>query len=152
MANTFSQIYIHTIFAVKGRNNLIAETWEDELYKYITGIVNYKQQKLLAINGTSDHIHLMLGLDPSCCLSDLVREIKKSSNEFINQKKFTKFNFKWQQGFGAFSHSKSTLEIGIGYIGNQKLHHQKISFKDEYKLILNENEVEYKDEYLFEFE
>lgn len=97
MAGTFSQIYIQVVFAVKGRESLISPLWEEELYKYITGIVKNKEQKMLAINGMPDHIHFLIGMKPSCCLSDLVREIKKSSNEFIKEKKFTKFKFQWQE-------------------------------------------------------
>ncbi len=105
MPGTFYQIYIQIVFAVKGRNSLIQSEWEEELYKYISGIVRNKDQKLLAINGMPDHIHFLIGMKPSCCLSDLIREIKKSSNEFIKQKKFTKYQFEWQEGYGAFSYS-----------------------------------------------
>ena len=102
MADTFSQIYIQVVFAVKNRNALIKPEWEEELYKYITGIVTHKGQKMLAINGTSNHIHFFIGMRPTCCLSDLVREIKKSSNTFIRENKFTPYSFHWQEGFGAF--------------------------------------------------
>lgn len=151
MADTFSQIYIQIVFAVKGRENLIDLKWEDELYKYITGIVTNKGQKLLAINGMPDHIHILIGLKPSCCLSDLVREIKKSSNEFINHNKLSKFRFNWQEGFGAFSYSQSNLSQVIKYIQNQKTHHQKNSFKDEYLEFLQKFEINYEEKYLFEF-
>ena len=97
MAGTFSQIYIQVVFAVKGKDSLINKSWEEELYKYITGIVQNKEQKVLAINGMPDHIHFFIGMKPSCCLSDLVREIKKSSNDFIKEKKFTKFKFRWSR-------------------------------------------------------
>ena len=151
MASTFSQIYIQVVFAVKGRDSLIHSSWEEELYKYITGIVKNKEQKLLAINGNKDHIHIFIGMRPSCCLSDLVREIKKSSNEFIKEKRFSKFKFQWQDGYGAFSYSHSALNNVIGYINNQKEHHKKQTFKDEYKEFLKKFEVEYRDEYLFEW-
>ena len=151
MASTFSQIYIQVVFAVKGRQSLIHSSWEEELYKYITGIIRNKEQKLLAINGVSDHIHILIGLKPSCCLSDLVREIKKSSNEFINEKKFSKFKFQWQEGYGAFSYSHSALDNVIAYIQNQKEHHRKQSFKEEYKAFLTKFQIEFKDEYLFEW-
>ncbi|MET3128069.1 REP element-mobilizing transposase RayT [Arcicella rosea] len=95
MAGTFSQIYIQVVFAVRSRNSLIHSTWEEELYKYISGICKNKGQKLLAINGMPDHIHILIGLKPSSCLSDLVREIKKSSNDFINEKRFTPSKFQW---------------------------------------------------------
>ena len=151
MSGTFSQIYIQIVFAVKGRQSLIAEQWEEELYKYITGIITNKNQKLLAINGMPDHIHIFIGMKPSCCLSDLVREIKKASNEFVNQKAFSKSKFEWQEGYGAFSYSHSALDNVIHYIRNQKEHHRKRSFKDEYKEFLIKYRIEYKDEYLFDW-
>ncbi|OYU67606.1 MAG: transposase [Cytophagaceae bacterium BCCC1] len=151
MAGTFSQIYIQLVFAVKGRESLIQSIWEEELYKYIAGIIKNKGQKLLAINGMPDHIHIFIGMKPSCSLSDLVREIKKSSNEFINEKKFTATKFQWQEGFGAFSYGHSALDNVIAYIQNQKEHHKKIRFKDEYKTFLNKFQIEYKDEYLFDW-
>lgn len=149
--STYSQIYIQIVFAVKGRASLISETWDAELYKYITGIVTNKGQKLIAINGVSDHIHILIGMKPSCCLSDLVREIKKSSNEFIKEKEFTKHKFQWQEGFGAFSYSHSALDNVIAYINKQKEHHRKKSFKDEYLEILEKFKIEFKSEYLFEW-
>ncbi|MCE3229405.1 MAG: tpn [Bacteroidetes bacterium] len=103
MANTYSQIYIQIVFAVRKRNSLIHPSWENELYKYITGIIQNKGQKLIAINGMPDHIHILIGMKPTCCLSDLVREIKKSSNEYVKENGFTKTQFQWQEGFGAFS-------------------------------------------------
>lgn len=149
--STFSQIYIQIIFAVKGRNSLISGSWEDELYKYTTGIISNKDQKLLAINGMPDHIHILIGMKPNCCLSDLVREINKSTNEFINEKKFTNFGFQWQEGYGAFSYSHSSLDNVISYINNQKEHHKKKSFKDEYIGFLTNFKIEFKDEYLFDW-
>lgn len=151
MPGSFSQIYIQVVFAVKGRESLISNNWEEELYKYITGIVQNKGQKLLAINGMPDHIHILIGMKPSCCLSDLVREIKKSSNTFIVEKKFSKFKFQWQEGFGAFSYSHSALGNVIEYISNQKEHHHKKTFKQEYTDFLKKFEIEFKDEYLFEW-
>lgn len=149
--STFSQIYIQIVFAVKNREALIASSWEEELYKYITGIVQNKGQKMLAINGMPNHIHILIGLKPSCCLSDLVREIKKSSNSFIKEKEFSKYKFEWQEGFGAFSYSHSSLDNVIGYINNQKQHHKKRSFKEEYIDFLEKFNIEFKDEYLFEW-
>lgn len=150
MAGTFSQIYIQVVFAVKGRDSLIQPDWEEEMYKYISGIVRNKEQKMLAINGMPDHIHFLIGMKPTCCLSDLVREIKKSSNEFVKDKRFSKFKFQWQEGYGAFSYSHSALDNVIGYINNQKEHHKKQSFRDEYKEFLKKFQIEYKDAYLFE--
>jgi len=150
-AGTFSQIYIQLVFAVKRRNSLINPDWEDELYKYITGIVQNKGQKMLAINGVGNHIHFLIGMKPSCRLSDLVREIKKSSNSFIKEKRFTNFKFEWQEGYGAFSYSHSALDNVITYINNQKEHHRKKTFKEEYLEFLNKFNVEFKNEYLFKW-
>lgn len=149
--STYSQIYIQIVFAVKNREALIAPSWEEELYKYITGIVQNKGQKMLVINGMPDHIHLFIGMKPSCCLSDLVREVKKASNSFIKEKEFSKYKFEWQEGFGAFSYSHSSLNNVIGYINNQKEHHKKRSFKEEYIDFLEKFDVEFKNEYLFEW-
>ena len=151
MAGTFSQIYIHVVFAVRSRKSLIHSSWEEELYKYISGIVRNKEQKMLAINGMPDHMHFLIGMKPSCCLSDLVREIKKSSNDFIKEKKFSTNKFQWQEGYGAFSFSHSDLDNVIGYIRRQKEHHQKQTFKDEYIGMLKKFQIEFKDEYLFEW-
>jgi REP element-mobilizing transposase RayT len=141
MADTYSQIYIQTVFAVQNRYTLIQPTWEDEIYKYITGIIQNKGQKMLAINGTSNHIHILIGMKPTCCLSDLVREIKKSSNTFINERRFTPYNFQWQEGFGAFSYSHSQLTDVIQYIENQKEHHKQRTFKEEYLALLKAFEI-----------
>ncbi len=151
MPGTFSQIYIQVVFAVNGRNSFIHSSWEEELYKYITGIVQNKEQKMLAINGMPDHIHFLIGMKPSCCLSDLVREIKKSSNEFIKENKLCKFKFNWQEGYGAFSYSHSGLNNVIAYIMNQKEHHKKKTFKEEYIDFLTKFEIEHKPEYLFDW-
>jgi REP element-mobilizing transposase RayT len=139
------------VFAVKYRESLILPAWETELYKYITGIVQNKEQKMLAINGMSDHLHFFIGMKPTCCLSDLVREVKKSSNEFIKERGFAPFRFQWQEGFGAFSYSHSSLDNVIRYIMNQKEHHKKQTFKDEYLTFLKNFAVEYKSEYLFDW-
>lgn len=149
MADTFSQIYIQIVFAVKGRDALINESWELNLHQYISGIIANKKQKLYAINGTSDHIHFLISISPSCCISDLVREIKKSSTNYIMDKQLSKLRFQWQEGYGAFSYSYSEIPNVISYINNQKEHHRKITFKDEYKKFLNDANIEFKDEYLF---
>ncbi len=149
--STFSQIYIQVVFAVKGRESLIHSHCETEIYKYITGIISNKNQKLIAINGMPDHIHILIGMKPSCNLSDLVREIKKSSNDFINHKGFVKGKFSWQEGFGAFSYSHSILTQVIKYIENQKTHHAVKSFRDEYVELLKEFEIDFKPEYLYDW-
>ena len=151
MSGTFSQIYIQVVFAVKGRDSLIHSSWEEQLYKYITGIVQNKAQKMLAINGMPDHIHFLIGMKPSCCLSDLVREIKKSSNDFVKEKQLSKYKFNWQEGYGAFSYSHSNLDNVIGYIMNQKEHHKKKTFKEEYVEFLDKFRIEHKPEYLFDW-
>jgi putative transposase len=151
MADTYSQIYIQTVFAVQNRNSLIMPIWEEDLYKYISGIVENKGQKMLAINGNRDHIHFFIGMKPTCCLADLIREIKKSSNGFVKANRFTPLNFQWQEGYGAFSYSDSQLTDVIQYIANQKEHHKKRTFKDEYIDFLKFFKIEFKNEYLFEW-
>ncbi|KAA6345039.1 hypothetical protein EZS27_007381 [termite gut metagenome] len=151
MAGTFSQIYIQVIFAVKNRDALISTTWSIELYKYITGIIQNKEQKMLAINGVPNHIHFLIGMKPSCCLSDLVREIKKSTNAFIKEKRFIKCQFQWQEGFGAFSYSQSALNNVIQYIQGQEEHHKKRSFREEYMEFLRKFEIQFNDEYVFDW-
>ena len=150
-SSTFSQIYIHNVMAVRGRESLIQHSWEEDLYKYISGVVKHKGQKMIAINGMPDHIHFLIGMRPSCCLSDLIREIKKSSNEYINENKLSHFKFQWQEGFGAFSYGHSSLDHVIAYIHKQKEHHKKKTFKTEYKEILESFQLEYKDEFLFDW-
>lgn len=149
MAGTFSQIYIQIVFAVKGREGLIQKEWEERLYQYITGIVKTKEQKLIAINGMPDHIHVFIGMKPSCCLSDLVREIKKSSNDFIKENHLSKFKFSWQEGYGAFSYSHSQIDAVVKYILNQKEHHKKVTFKEEYIDFLKKFEIDHDEKYLF---
>lgn len=149
--STFTQIYIHIVFAVHGRHSLIQPQWEERLYKYITGIVQNKGQKMLAINGMPDHLHIFIGMKPTCCLSDLVREIKKSSNEFIKDNAMSTFKFNWQEGFGAFSHSHSQLSDVIGHIKDQKNHHRKKTFREEYIAFLKEFHIDYDEKYLFDW-
>ena len=132
MANTYSQIYIQIVFAVKGRQNLIAKENREELHKFITGIVTNREQKLLAIFAMPDHVHILVGLKPSISISDLVRDIKAGSSKFINDSKWIKGKFNWQEGFGAFSYSKSNLDNVVKYILNQEERHQKKTFKNEY--------------------
>jgi putative transposase len=151
MAGTFSQIYIQVVFAVQNRDAMIKPTWEEELYKYITGTISNKGQKLLAINGIPNHVHFLIGMKPTCCLSDLVREVKKSSTDFIKVKKYSPFKFNWQEGYGAFSYSHSQIDSVIKYIMKQKVHHKKKTFREEYLNFLRKFDIEFKDEYLFEW-
>lgn len=151
MANTFSQLYIQVVFAVKGRQSLLEEKWEAQLYQYITGIIKAKDQKLLAINGMPDHIHIFMGIKPNCCLSDLVREIKKSSTEFISRNNLTQQPFRWQEGFGAFSYSHSHVDHVVKYVLHQKEHHKKSTFKEEYVDLLQKFQITYDEKYLFDW-
>ena len=149
MANTYTQIYLHVVFAVEGRQNLIAPEHNDELQKYITGIVTAQRHKLIAINNMPDHLHLLVGLRPDAALSDLVRDVKAGSSKFINEKRWVMGRFSWQEGFGAFSHARSQLGAVIRYIQNQQKHHAKQSFRDEYLDLLEKFGVEYDQKYIF---
>lgn len=150
MANTYTQLYVHLIFAVKGRTNLISPKWKENLYKYISGIISNKNQKLMIINGVPDHVHLLLGLKPDCTLSDLVRDIKANSSRWINEQGYVGGKFEWQSGFGAFSIGQSGVEGTVRYIINQEKHHQKKSFKEEYLELLKAYQVDFKPEYTFD--
>jgi len=151
MANTYTQIYIHTVFAVEGRQNLIKSEHNDELQKYIAGIVSGQKQKLIAINNMPDHLHLLIGLRPDAALSDLMRDIKAGSSKFINEQHWVAGKFSWQEGFGAFSHSRSQLGTVIRYLENQQKHHARRSFRDEYVELLEKYGVEYDQRYIFKF-
>jgi REP element-mobilizing transposase RayT len=149
MANTYTQIYLHIVFAVEGRQCLIAPEHNDELQKYITGIVTAQRHKLIAINNMPDHLHLLVGLRPDAALSDLVRDVKAGLSKFINEKRWVMGRFSWQEGFGAFSHARSQLGAVIRYIQNQQKHHAKKSFRDEYLELLEKFGVEYDQKYIF---
>ena len=149
MANTYSQIYIQIVFAVEGRQNLIDPQRDDELQKYITGIVTAQRQKLIAINNMPDHAHILIGQRPDSMLSDLVGDIKAGSTNFINRNRWVKGRFNWQEGFGAFSYSRSQLDTVISYVQNQQKHHKKRSFRDEYVALLDKFDVPYDERYIF---
>jgi len=151
MANTFSQVYIQIVFAVAGRENLIADSWMTELNKYIAGIINGKKQKTIIVNGMPDHIHVFVGLQPSVSIADLTRDIKNNSSRFINEQQFVKGKFSWQKGYGAFSYSRSEISAVYNYILNQKEHHQKQTFKEEYTALLQRFEIVYDERYLFDW-
>jgi len=151
MANTFSQIYIQTVFAVRNRESLIKSTFKEELFKYISGVVTNQGQKLIAINGIEDHVHLLIGLRPAMALADLVKEIKSDSSGFINQKKLVRGRFSWQEGYGAFSYGHSQLDTIIRYIQNQEKHHARRSFKDEYLTLLRKFDIAFEEKYVFQF-
>ena len=149
MANTYTQIYIQIVFAVEGRQNLIDPTHNDDLQKYITGIVTKQRQKLIAVNNMPDHVHLLIGQRPDSALSDLVGDIKSGSTNFINRHRWVKGRFNWQEGFGAFSYSRSQLDAVIRYVQNQQKHHQRRSFHDEYLKLLDRFDVPYDERYIF---
>ncbi len=151
MAGTFSQIYIQIVFSVKGRENLISPHWKDELNKYIAGIIKGKNQKPIIVNGMADHIHAFVGLKPVMPVSDLVRDIKNNSSNFINASKFVKGKFSWQEGYGAFSYSHSHISNVYNYILNQEKHHKKRTFKEEYMELLRKFEIEFNEKYLFDW-
>jgi putative transposase len=149
MANTYTQIHIQTVFAVRHRAALIQKEWKDDLFKYMTGIIQKNGHKLLAINGMPDHVHIFFGMRPAQSLSDLMQDVKRSSSKWINDQKFLTSRFEWQQGYGAFSYSKSEINKVIAYIHNQEIHHMKETFKDEYERLLKEFEIDYDDRFLF---
>jgi putative transposase len=151
MANTYSQIYIHIIFAVKHRMNLIAPNCREELHKYITGIVSNRGHKMLAVFCMPDHTHLLVGLNPTLSVSDLARDVKAGSSKFINEKGWIRGQFNWQVGFGGFSYSKNQIDTVIKYILNQEEHHRKKTFREEYVDLLVKFGIEYDEKYLFEW-
>lgn len=151
MPNTYTQIYIQIVFAVKGRQNLISKNKRDDLHKYITGIVQNRGQKMLSIFAMPDHVHILIGMKPHVSISDLVRDIKAGSSKYINDNHWLDCKFNWQEGFGAFSYSKSQIDNVINYIMKQEEHHKVKTFKEEYIAFLDKFEVEYDEKYLFEW-
>ncbi len=151
MPGTFSQIYIQVVFAVKGRENLISNNWQTELHKYLAGIIKGKKQKPIIVNGMPDHVHAFIGLKPAISISDLVRDMKNNSSNFVNDHKLVKGKFSWQEGYGAFSYSHSHIDAVYNYILNQDKHHKKKTFKEEYLQFLKKFEVEHDEKYLFEW-
>ena len=151
LANTFSQIYIQTVFAVSNRQSLIKPEFKEDLYKYVSGIVSNQGQKLIAINGVADHVHILIGLRPAMALADLVQEIKADSTNFINKNRWVRGRFNWQEGYGAFSYGHSQLDTIIRYIQNQEKHHKRRSFKNEYLTLLRKFDIAFEDKYVFDF-
>lgn len=151
MPNTYSQIYIQIVFTINGKQNLIPAQYREELHKYITGIVQKREQKMLSIFCMPDHIHFFVGLRPSIAISDLVRDVKAGSSKFINDNHWLAGKFNWQEGFGAFSYSRSHIDNVIKYILNQEEHHRKRNFREEYIDFLRKFEIEYDLKYLFEW-
>ncbi len=149
MSNTYTQLHVQFVFAVKHRYGLIQKDWKEELFKYITGIVQNNGHKMIIINGMPDHVHILVGLRPNQSVSEIIKDIKQFSSKWINEKKLVKGKFEWQEGFGAFSYSKKELCRVISYIENQELHHQKKGFLEEYRELLIIHEINYQEEYLF---
>lgn len=149
MANTYTQIHIQAVFVVQNRDCVIHKSWKNELYKYITGIIQNHNHKVLAINGMPDHVHVLFGMRPTQSLSDLMQDIKGDSSKWINEKGYVKGKFSWQAGYGAFSYSKSHVENVITYIQNQEIHHKKKTFMEEYIEFLEKFEVDYDERYVF---
>lgn len=151
MPGTYSQVYIQIVFAVKGRQNLLNKKWRMEVFKYMSGIITNKGQKAIIVNGVSDHVHVFVGLKPSMKISDLVRDIKNNSSNYINKNRWVKGHFSWQEGYGAFSYGHSQVNQVYQYILQQEKHHHKKTFKEEYITLLNKFEIEYNEKYLFEW-
>lgn len=148
MANTYSQIYIQLIFCVKKREKLIEKKWRSELFMYITGVIKHKNQKLYAIGGVADHIHILVSIKPSLSISDFARDLKTSSTKWINEKQFINKKFEWQIGFGAFSYNQNLLDTVINYINRQEEHHAKKDFIAEYKELLDHYKIDYNELYI----
>lgn len=151
MPNTYTQVYMQIVFAVARRDTLLKDPFREEVHKYITGIVQQRGHKLIAINSMPDHVHILIGYDPRMALADLVRDVKASSSRFINESGWLRTRFAWQEGYGAFSYSRSQLDAVVKYIDNQQEHHKRRSFRDEYIEMLQKFQVEYDPRYVFEF-
>ncbi len=151
MANTFSQIYLQFVFAVKGRQSLIPREHKEELHKYITGLVQNRKAKMLAVHCMPDHTHIFVGFKPDVLISGFVKEIKVESNEFINSKKWVNGRFAWQEGYGVFSYSQSHIDRVVKYVLNQESHHRKRTFRSEYHELLEKFAISFDEKYSFEF-
>lgn len=151
MPNTYSQIYLQFVFAVKHRQSLIPKEHKEELHKYITGIVQNRKAKMIAVHCMPDHVHLFVGFKPVMSISDFVKEVKVASNEFINDKPWMKQKFNWQEGYGVFSYGHSQIDAVAKYVLNQEAHHQTKTFREEYLEFLEKFVIPYDEKYLFEF-
>src|SRR6185369_2708514 len=151
MPNTYTQIYIQVVFAVNGRQSLITSSFKEDLFKYIGGTMRNAGQKLIAINGMPDHVHILIGMKPNIALSTFVKDIKVASSRLINDKRWVRGHFSWQEGFGAFSYSQSHVSKVARYIENQKRHHARRSFRDEYLSLLKSFQIEHDERYVFKW-
>ena len=150
MANTYHQIYLQTVFAVKYRNAVIDKSWKEQLFGVIGNLINETKCKTIIVNGIEDHVHCFLGLKPVVSVSDLMQTVKAKSSKYINDHKLTKERFEWQGGYGVFSYSQSAVESVFKYIQNQEAHHKKQTFKDEYLEFLKKFKVEFDEHYIFQ--
>jgi len=148
MPNTYTQFYLQFVFAVQNRVSLINNNWKDELYKYITGIVQKNKHKLIAINGMPNHIHIFIGYNPHQLIPDLLQDVKGSSSKWIHTKKFTRGKFQWQESYGGFSYSHSHIDAVVKYINNQQMHHRKRTFRDEYQELLEKFHISFDEKYI----
>ena len=151
MANTYTQLNIHVVFAVKGRDNILTAAVRPELFKYISGILTRTNQFSLAVNGYKDHVHIFFELNPVNSLSEIVRIVKANSSKWINENRLISGKFSWQEGYGGFSYSRSQRNDVIKYIMNQEEHHQRKTFREEYLNYLKTAEINYNESYVFEF-
>jgi len=150
MAGTFSQCYVQVVFAVKNRQPLIENSWKNELHKYMAGIISGKNQKSMIVNGMPDHMHALIGLRPNMPVSDLVRDLKNNSSSFINDRKFLRSKFSWQEGYGAFSYGQTQINSVYDYILNQERHHEKRTFKEEYIELMQKFRIEFNEKYVID--
>ena len=151
MSSTYSRLYIQYVFAVKGRQNLLHKAWREEVFKYMAGIIREKDQKPIIVNGVTDHVHVFVGLKPTMNISHLIRDVKNNTSNFINDRGFISGKFSWQEGYGAFSYAHSQINNVYNYILNQEAHHRQQTFKDEYLDFLKKFEIEYNEQYLFDW-
>ncbi|HEY9123370.1 MAG TPA: IS200/IS605 family transposase [Bacteroidales bacterium] len=149
MANTYTQIHIQVVFSLQNRECIIGKQWKDELYKYITGIIQNHHHKLLTINGMPDHLHIFFGMRPSESISELMQQLKSDSSKWINERKFIRGKFSWQEGYGAFSYGKSQTEQVINYIQTQEIHHKNKTFIEEYEDYMKAFGIEYDQRFIF---
>lgn len=149
MSNTYTQIHLQFVFAVKYRHGVIQSTWKEKLHQYITGIVQKNGHKMIAVNSMPDHIHILVGMRPNQSVSDLLQDIKRNSSLWINENRFVIGQFAWQEGYGAFSFGKSQIRDVIAYIDNQEEHHKKVSFREEYIAFLENFEIDFEEKYIF---
>ncbi len=150
MANTYHQIYLQTVFAVKYRKAIIDKTWEGQLFGVIGNLINEANCKTIIVNGVEDHVHCLIGLRPVVSVSELMKTVKAKSSKYINDQSLTASRFEWQEGYGVFSYSQSQLDTVYKYIQNQEAHHKKQNFKDEYLKFLKRFKIEYDEKYIFQ--